>query len=98
MLLGLLVFALIGVLAGTAARLFYSQRQTGQVIWTLILGLIGGLGGGAISWLPWPFEENRFHSGNLALAALGAALVLAVAAALAYAQDLAVRQSQAPSQ
>jgi uncharacterized membrane protein YeaQ/YmgE (transglycosylase-associated protein family) len=97
MMWSLLVFALIGVLAGAGARLFYSQRQTGEVIRTLGLGLLGALGGVAVSWLTWPFEESRFHFGNLALAALGAALLLGVAAALAYAQDRAARQSQIPS-
>src|SRR3954454_7654091 len=99
MMWGLLVLALIGALAGAGARLFYSQRQTGQVLWTLILGLLGGLGGGAASWLAWPFEESRIHFGNLILAALGAVLVLVVTAVLAHAENAAAGgQSQVPSQ
>src|SRR4051812_25021498 len=98
MMWSLLVFALVGLLAGAAARLFYPERHPRHVAQTLALGLLGSLGGGAISWLVWPFEESLFHYGNLTLAVLGAALVISVSAILTYAQGLAGRQSQAPSE
>jgi uncharacterized membrane protein YeaQ/YmgE (transglycosylase-associated protein family) len=94
----LLVFALVGLLVGAGARLFYPQRQPGQILGTLALGLFGALGGGAISWLHWPFEENHFHVGNLILAFLGAMLTIAVSAVLRYARSVTGRASQAPSQ
>lgn len=94
----LLVFALIGLLVGAAARLFYLGRQPGHIVQNLALGLFGALGGGVISWWPWPFEESRFHIGNLILAFLAAVVAIGIAAGLSYAQERAVQQSQTPSQ
>jgi uncharacterized membrane protein YeaQ/YmgE (transglycosylase-associated protein family) len=98
MLWSLLVFAVVGLLAGAGARLFYPERRFGHVLGTLSLGLIGALAGGAASWLQWPFEESHLHYGNLILAALGAALFIGVSAALRCAEGLAGRRSQSPSQ
>jgi uncharacterized membrane protein YeaQ/YmgE (transglycosylase-associated protein family) len=98
MLWSLLVFAVIGLLMGAGARLFYPDRQAGHVLVSLLLGLGGALGGGAISWMQWPYEESQFHTGNLILAALGATLFLGVAAGRSYAERLVGLKSQSPSQ
>lgn len=98
MMWSLLVFALVGLLAGAAARLFYSERQFGRIAQTLALGLVAAVSGGAISWWQWPFEESRFHLGNLIVAFLAAVLVIGVSAGLGYAQELAAQRSQTPIQ
>jgi uncharacterized membrane protein YeaQ/YmgE (transglycosylase-associated protein family) len=84
----LLVFAVIGLLAGTAARMFYPGRQPARILGTLTLGLVGALGGGLISWLYWPPEEGQFHSGNLVVSLLGAVTVIGVWAGMSYARSL----------
>lgn len=70
----LLEFALIGLLAGTAARMFYAERQPTRIMGTLVLGMVGALGGGMISWIYWPTVDHPFHSGNLLPSILGACL------------------------
>ena len=41
-----LIFALIGLLAGTAARILYPGRQLMRILGTLVLGMVGGAGRG----------------------------------------------------
>jgi uncharacterized membrane protein YeaQ/YmgE (transglycosylase-associated protein family) len=84
----LLVFALIGLLAGTAARMFYPGRQPTRILGTLVLGMAGGLAGGMFSWIFWPVVEGQFQSGNLILSVLGAVIVLATWAGVAYGRSL----------
>jgi len=85
----LLIFAGIGLLVGAAARLFYPGRQPVQIAESLLLGILGALAGGAISWSLWPQEDGQFQAGNIVGAMIGAALVLAVGAVVAYGRRLA---------
>ena len=64
-MLNLLVFAVIGLLVGSAARLFYPGRQALHIFGTLLLGMIGAVVGGMFSWNYWPASENQFDAGNL---------------------------------
>jgi uncharacterized membrane protein YeaQ/YmgE (transglycosylase-associated protein family) len=89
MLWDLAIFALIGLLTGAAARMFYPGRQPMQILGTLALGTAGGLVGGMISWASWPEGDGQFQSGNLVLSILGAVLVIAAGAGVAYARDIA---------
>jgi uncharacterized membrane protein YeaQ/YmgE (transglycosylase-associated protein family) len=82
----LLVFALIGLLAGTAARMFYPGRQPTRIMGTLVLGMAGALAGGMISWLYWPKVDGQFQSGNLVLSILGAMIAIVVWAGAAFAR------------
>jgi uncharacterized membrane protein YeaQ/YmgE (transglycosylase-associated protein family) len=88
MLWNLLVFALIGLLAGTAARMLYPGRQPMQIVGTLVLGMVGALVGGMLSWIRWPAVDGQFHSGNLLMSILGAMLVIVPWAGVAYARSL----------
>jgi uncharacterized membrane protein YeaQ/YmgE (transglycosylase-associated protein family) len=88
MLWDLPVFALIGLLAGAAARMFYPGRQPMRILGTLALGTAGGLVGGMISWASWPEVDGQFQSGNLVLSILGAVLMIAVGAGVSYARDI----------
>jgi uncharacterized membrane protein YeaQ/YmgE (transglycosylase-associated protein family) len=80
----LLVFSVIGLLAGTAARMFYPGRQPKQILGTQVLGIVGALAGGLISWIYWPAVEGQFQSGNLILSVLGALIVIVLWAGVAY--------------
>jgi uncharacterized membrane protein YeaQ/YmgE (transglycosylase-associated protein family) len=83
-----IVFAVIGLLAGAAARLFYPGRRPTRIMATMMIGLLGAVGGGMISWLWWRPEYPEFHSGNLILSILGAAIVIAFGAVVSYQRSL----------
>jgi uncharacterized membrane protein YeaQ/YmgE (transglycosylase-associated protein family) len=89
MLWDLPVFALLGLLTGAAVRMFYPGRQPLRILGTLALGMAGGLVGGLISWTSWPEVDGQFQSGNLVLSILGAVLVIAAGAGVAYARSIA---------
>lgn len=84
----LLVFAVIGLLTGAAARLLYPGRQLSHILGTMFLGTIGAVAGGLISWHWWPAEEGGFQTGNLMLSVLGSMLVIVLGAGLAYKRNL----------
>jgi uncharacterized membrane protein YeaQ/YmgE (transglycosylase-associated protein family) len=88
MMYNLLVFGLIGLVAGAAARTFYPERQPLRVLGTMALGVAGALGGGLLSWSYWPEVDGQFSSGSLLVSFLGAVLVIAFSASLAYARRL----------
>lgn len=92
----LLVFAVIGLLAGTAARLFYPGRQPVRILGTLLLGLAGAVAGGMISWLFWPVAEGGFHVGNVLLSLLGAMIVIVLWSGWAYARSISTSGDAAP--
>jgi uncharacterized membrane protein YeaQ/YmgE (transglycosylase-associated protein family) len=89
-----LVFALIGVLAGTAGRMFYPGRQPLRILATLVLGMVGALAGGMISWFYWPMVEGQFQSGNLLMSVLGAMIAIVLWAGLAYGRSLGYRKAR----
>jgi uncharacterized membrane protein YeaQ/YmgE (transglycosylase-associated protein family) len=90
----ILVFAVIGLFVGAAARLLYPGRQPMRILGTMLLGMVGALGGGMISWSAWPLEEGQFHSGNLLVAILGAGIVIAFGSVVSYARSVSgVRKS-----
>jgi uncharacterized membrane protein YeaQ/YmgE (transglycosylase-associated protein family) len=90
------VFALIGLLTGAATRLLYPGRQPLRILATLALGMAGGLVGGMLSWKSGPAVDDQYHSRNLLLSVLGAAIVIASWAGLDYARSLSGRRHAAP--
>jgi uncharacterized membrane protein YeaQ/YmgE (transglycosylase-associated protein family) len=82
----LVIFAVIGLFVGSAARLFYAGRQPARVLGTLILGMVGSVLGGLITWAVWPVVEGEIHSWALLVSFLGAVLVLVSWAAWSYAR------------
>jgi uncharacterized membrane protein YeaQ/YmgE (transglycosylase-associated protein family) len=88
MLWNLVVFALIGLFAGGAARLFYPGRQAGRILGTMVLGMVGSLLGGMLSWAFWPEVDNQFSSGALLMSIVGAVVVLVLWASVSYARRI----------
>lgn len=88
MLWNLVVFALIGLFAGGAARLFYPGRQPVQILATMVVGMAGSLLGGLLSWAFWPLVEGQSSSGALLMSISGAVLAITVAASVAYARRI----------
>ncbi len=97
MLGNLVVFALIGLLAGAGARLLYPRREPAQVLGTLVFGMIGSMLGGLVSWAAWPAVDGQVYSGALLLSLLGAILVLVFRAGVAYARSISVQGGQPPA-
>jgi uncharacterized membrane protein YeaQ/YmgE (transglycosylase-associated protein family) len=87
----LVIFALIGLFAGGAARLFYPGRQPSRILGTLVLGVVGAVLAGLLSWAIWPVVEGEIQSRALLLSLLGAVLVLAAWPGLAYARSISGR-------
>lgn len=84
----LVVFAIIGWLTGAAARLLYPGRRPMHILGTMLIGMVGALAGGMISWLWWPAEDGEFQTGNLILSVLGAMMVIVLCAGFAYKRSL----------
>jgi uncharacterized membrane protein YeaQ/YmgE (transglycosylase-associated protein family) len=83
----LVVFTLIGLFAGGAARLFYPGRQFMNILGTLVLGMIGALLGGLLSWSIWQAEAGDIHTGALLLSFLGALLALGLWPSVVYSRS-----------
>jgi uncharacterized membrane protein YeaQ/YmgE (transglycosylase-associated protein family) len=84
----LLVFVVIGLLTGAAARLLYPGRRATHILGTMLLGMVGAVVGGMISWIWWPEVDAEFNTGNLILSVLGAMMVILLWAAVAYRRSL----------
>lgn len=81
-------FAAIGLLTGAAARLFYPGRKVTHVMGTMLIGIIGAVVGGTISWSLWQTGDGEFLTGNLILSAVGAMLLIVLWAGVAYKRSL----------
>lgn len=88
MLWNLVVFALIGLFTGGASRLFYPGRRPTRILGTMVIGMIGAVGGGVISWSWWPAVAGQFHTGNLVMSILGAIIVIVLWAGVVYKRSL----------
>lgn len=93
-MLDLFVFAVIGLLAGAAARVWYPGREPLRVVGTMLVGMTGSLLGGLLSWAVWPDEQ--LHAGALLMSLLGGVLVIAVWAFVAYARGNRVPRPLVP--
>lgn len=67
----LVVFALIGLFVGGAARLFYADRQPRNILASLALGMVGAVLGGLLSWTIWPLVADQIHTAALLLSLFG---------------------------
>ncbi len=83
----LFVFALIGVFAGGSARVFYSSRELLHILGTVLLGLVGAVLGGLLSWVIWPAVGSDIHTGALLLSMLGALLAVVTWPLVKYARS-----------
>jgi uncharacterized membrane protein YeaQ/YmgE (transglycosylase-associated protein family) len=83
----LFVFALIGVFAGGSARVFYASRQPMNILGTVVLGMVGAVLGGLLSWTIWPAAVADIHTGALLLSLVGALLALVTWPIVAHARN-----------
>lgn len=89
MLSKLIVFALIGLFAGGAARLFYPRREFMKILGTMVLGMVGALLGGLLALALWSDADSQYSAGTLLMSAIGALVALMVWASVAYARSIA---------
>ncbi len=67
---------IIGLIAGALARLVMPGRDPMGIIATILLGIVGSVLGGLVSWAIWGADTTGFQPAGLLLSILGAILVL----------------------
>ncbi len=76
--MGILMWALFGLIAGVIAKLIMPGRQPGGIILTTILGIVGAVVGGFFGTLMGFGDISGFDLRSLLLAVGGGILVLLV--------------------
>ena len=75
-MMGFIWMIIIGLIAGALARLIMPGRDAMGIIATILLGIVGSIIGGLVSWAIWPAERNGIPRAGLLLSILGAIIVL----------------------
>ena len=71
-------WVIIGLVAGALARLIMPGRDPMGIIATILLGIVGSVLGGLVSWAIWGADEagRGFRPAGILLSILGAIIVL----------------------
>ena len=78
-MLSFIWWLIIGLIAGALARLIMPGRDAMSWVATMLLGIVGSVVGGLISWAIWGADTARgggFHPAGLILSIIGAIVVL----------------------
>ena len=75
-MMSIIWFLIIGLIAGALARLIMPGRDPMGIVMTIILGIVGSILGGLVSWAIWGTETGRIQPAGLLLSILGAIIVL----------------------
>lgn len=78
-MLSFIWWLIIGLIAGALARLIMPGRDAMGWVATMLLGIVGSIIGGLISWAIWGADTARgtgFRPAGLVLSILGAIVVL----------------------
>ena len=75
-MLSFIWWLIIGLIAGALARLIMPGRDPMGIIATIILGIVGSILGGLVSWAIWGSSTGRIQPAGLLLSILGAIIVL----------------------
>ena len=76
--MGILSWIIFGLLVGLVAKWIMPGNDSGSIVMTIILGIVGAVVGGFISTFFGMGDVNGFNLGSLAIAVIGALVVLAV--------------------
>lgn len=78
--MGIIIWLIVGLVAGGIARLLVPGRQPMGLLMTMILGLAGSLVGGFISWAIFGNDprDPGFHPAGLIMSTVGAIILLAI--------------------
>lgn len=74
--MGILTWLLFGLIAGAIAKMIMPGNQSMGWLMTIILGIVGAMVGGFVGSLFGLGTVNDFDLGSMALAVLGAIIVL----------------------
>ena len=77
-MMGFIWMIIIGLIAGALARLIMPGRDPMGIVMTIILGIVGSILGGLVSWAIWGADtrDGGFRPAGLLLSVLGAIIVL----------------------
>jgi len=75
-MLSFIWFLVIGLIAGLLARLIMPGRDSMSLLATIVLGVVGSVIGGVISWAIWGQQTSGIPTSGLILSILGAIVVL----------------------
>ena len=75
-MLNFIVWLIVGLVAGALARLIMPGRDPMGIIATILLGIVGSIIGGLVSWAIWGADERGFQPAGILLSILGAIIVL----------------------
>jgi uncharacterized membrane protein YeaQ/YmgE (transglycosylase-associated protein family) len=77
-MMGFIWMIIIGLIAGALARLIMPGRDPMGIVMTIILGIVGSILGGLVSWAIWGADtaEGGFRPAGLLLSIIGAIIVL----------------------
>ena len=78
-MLSFIWWLIIGLIAGAIARLIMPGRDAMSWVATMLLGIVGSVVGGLISWAIWGADTRTasgFHPAGLILSIIGAIVVL----------------------
>jgi uncharacterized membrane protein YeaQ/YmgE (transglycosylase-associated protein family) len=85
-MMGFLWWLIVGLIAGSLARLLIAGKQPMGLLMTMILGLVGSVVGGLISTAIFGYSaaDPGFHTSGLIMSIIGGVIVLGIY--VAYAQ------------
>jgi uncharacterized membrane protein YeaQ/YmgE (transglycosylase-associated protein family) len=69
-------FLIIGLIAGLLARLIMPGKDAMGLLATVLLGIVGSVLGGVISWAIWGTQTSGIPTSGLLFSIIGAILVL----------------------
>lgn len=75
-MLNFIWWLIIGLIAGALARLIMPGRDPMGIIATILLGILGSVIGGLVSWAIWGSDTRGFQPAGFLLSILGAIVVL----------------------
>ena len=77
-MLSFIWFLIVGLIAGLLARLIMPGRDSMSLLMTMLLGIVGSVVGGLVSWAIWGAEtpNSGFRPAGLVLSIIGAIVVL----------------------
>ena len=77
-MLSFIWWLIVGLIAGALARLIMPGRDSMSWLMTMLLGIVGSIVGGLVSWAIWGAETSGtgFRPAGLLLSIVGALVVL----------------------
>ena len=73
----IIAWAVFGLVVGAIARFLYPGRQPMSILMTMVLGVVGSLLGGLVSWMfGFDPEEGAFQGAGWIMSILGAIIVV----------------------